>query len=143
MSHVDLIYRILSVIFPVFSIVLIGYFYSRRYKIDMATGNRINIDVFVPMLIFDIMSTGSFALGDYSNLAFAGLLVVLGSGLLAWPVAQVFGYRWKTFLPPMMFNNSGNMGLQLYCWLLANRRCPQQWYCLFWKISCILRLVSK
>lgn len=124
MSHVDLIYRILSVIFPVFSIVLIGYFYSRRYKIDMATGNRINIDVFVPMLIFDIMSTGSFALGDYSNLAFAGLLVVLGSGLLAWPVAQVFGYRWKTFLPPMMFNNSGNMGLPVILLAFGKQALP-------------------
>lgn len=124
MSQVDLIYRILSIIIPVFSIVLIGYNYSRRYKIDMAASNRINIDVFVPMLIFDIMSTGNFAFGDYSTLAFAGLLVVLGSGLLAWPVAQLFGYRWKTFLPPMMFNNSGNMGLPIILLAFGKQALP-------------------
>ena len=31
--------------------------------------------------------------------------------IIAWPVARIFGYQWKTFVPPMMFNNSGNMGL--------------------------------
>ena len=124
MSHVDLIYRVLSVIFPVFSIILVGYVYSRRFKIDMSTSNRINIDVFVPMLIFDIMSTGDFIFGDYSSLAFAGLLVVLASGLLAWPIAKAFGYHWKTFLPPMMFNNSGNMGLPVILLAFGKQALP-------------------
>lgn len=124
MSHVDLIYRILSIIFPVFGIVLVGYVYSRRYKIDMANSNRINIDVFLPMLIFDTMSTGNFALGDYSSLAIAGLLVVLGSGLLAWPLGQLLGFQWKTFLPPMMFNNSGNMGLPIILLAFGKQALP-------------------
>jgi predicted permease len=78
MSHVDLIYRILSIIFPVFCIVLIGYGYSRKFNIDMAVSNRINIDIFVPLLIFGTMSSGNFALKDYGELTFAGLLVILG-----------------------------------------------------------------
>jgi predicted permease len=41
------------------------------------------------------------------------VLVVLGSGLLAWPVARMAGLQPRTFVPPMMFNNSGNMGLPL------------------------------
>ena len=39
--------------------------------------------------------------------------MVLGSGLLAWPVALLARYKLKTFIPPMMFSNSGNMGLPL------------------------------
>lgn len=39
--------------------------------------------------------------------------MVLGSGLLAWPLARLMGVEAKTFVPPMMFNNSGNMGLPL------------------------------
>ncbi len=90
----------------------------------MTASNRINIDVFVPMLIFDIMSSGNFALIEYSNLAFAGLLVIVGSGLLAWPVCRLFGYQWRTFLPPMMFSNSGNMGLPLILLAFGKQALP-------------------
>ena len=124
MSHVDLIYRILSIIFPVFCIVLVGYWYSRKSNIDMAASNRINIDVFVPMLIFGTMSSGNFSLSDYGELTFAGLLVVLGSGLVAWPVARIMNYRWKTFLPPMMFSNTGNMGLPLILLTFGEQALP-------------------
>jgi hypothetical protein len=39
--------------------------------------------------------------------------VVLGSGLLLWPVAHVLKLNIRTFLPPMMFKNSGNMGIPI------------------------------
>lgn len=40
-----------------------------------------------------------------------GVVVVLGSGLLAWPIARLSNNSTASFLPPMMFNNCGNMGL--------------------------------
>ena len=43
----------------------------------------------------------------------AGVAIVLGSGLIAWPIAKLAGLDPKTFVPPMMFNNCGNMGLPL------------------------------
>jgi len=39
--------------------------------------------------------------------------IVLGSGLLAWPVARILHVDYRTFVPPMMFNNCGNIGLPL------------------------------
>ena len=113
MQHLDLIYRIVTIIFPVFVIVAAGYIYSRRHKPDMSAGNRINMDVFTPALIIDIMSASDFSLANYVGLSGAGLLIMLGSGLIAWPAARVFGFQWKTFVPPMMFTNSGNMGVPL------------------------------
>jgi predicted permease len=114
MSQADLVYRIVAIIFPVFSIVVLGYLYARfRRDTDMASGNRLNMDVFVPALIFDTLSASDYALSDYLLLTIGGAVVVLGSGLIAWPVARLFGYQWKTFVPPMMFNNSGNMGVPL------------------------------
>jgi len=113
MQHLDLIYRIITIVFPVFAIVAAGYFYSRRHKPDMSAGNRINMDVFTPALILDIMSASDFSLVNYVGLAGAALLVMLGSGIIAWPIARVFGFQWKTFVPPMMFTNSGNMGVPL------------------------------
>ena len=114
MTDSDLIYRILAIIFPVFSIVVIGYLYARyRHDTDMSSGNRINMDIFTPALIFDYMSASEFAFADYAGLSFGCIAIVLGSGLLAWPVARMLGYQWKTLVPPMMFNNCGNMGLPL------------------------------
>jgi predicted permease len=113
MHQLDLLYRIVAVVFPIFSIVALGYIYSRYYRPDMSTGNRINMDVFTPALIFDIMSASDFELASYVSLAGAGSLVILGSGLIAWPLARLFDFQWKTFVPPMMFTNSGNMGVPL------------------------------
>ena len=39
--------------------------------------------------------------------------MVAGSGLLAWPFARLLHEDVRTFVPPMMFNNCGNMGLPL------------------------------
>ncbi|MEY2631451.1 MAG: hypothetical protein RIR00_105, partial [Pseudomonadota bacterium] len=45
--------------------------------------------------------------------ALGGFLVLATCGLLAWPVARLFGIPAKTLVPPMLFNNSGNIGLPL------------------------------
>ncbi len=114
MPQADLIYRIVAIIFPVFGIVAVGFLYARhRSDTDVSSGNRINMDVFTPALIFDSMSGSNFAPADYLYLSLGCLFVVLGSGAIAWPVARLMGYQWKTLVPPMMFNNCGNMGLPL------------------------------
>ena len=110
MHQVELIYRIVAIIFPVFGIVVIGYLYARyRSETDMSSGNHINMDVFIPALIFDTLSASA----DYLYLTLSGAVVVLGSAIVAWPAAKLMGYQWKIFVPPMMFNNSGNMGVPL------------------------------
>ncbi len=105
--------QIFSIVFPIFAIVLVGYLYGRRHAPDMAAANQLNLDIFVPALIFHVLSQKSFELEAYQELALASLLVVLGSGVLAWGVARLLNYEAKTFVPPMMFSNSGNMGLPL------------------------------
>jgi len=125
MSQVDLAYRIVAIIFPVFGIVTVGYLYAHfRRGTDMSSGNRINMEIFIPALIFDTLSAGDYALSDYLWLTLGGIFVVLGSGLVAWPVARLLGYQWKTFVPPMMFSNTGNMGLPLIILTFGNAALP-------------------
>lgn len=108
-----MIIKILSIIFPVFAIAGVGYLYGRYKKPDMAQINQMNMDLFLPALIFSALASKSFDLTLYGDLALAGIAVILGSGLLAWPFVRLLKVDYKTFLPPMMFNNSGNMGLPL------------------------------
>lgn len=105
--------RILSIVFPIFIIVMIGFTYGRKRKPDMTAANGLNMAVFLPALIFSALAGKTFNLADNAALALGAVVVVVGSGLLAWPLARALGYAPKTFVPPVMFNNAGNMGLPL------------------------------
>ncbi|HZQ63223.1 MAG TPA: AEC family transporter [Casimicrobiaceae bacterium] len=105
--------RILGIILPVFTIVALGFFYARRVKPDMTPVNRISMTVLAPALIFSALASKSFNVAEHGWLMLGSLGVVLGSGLLAWPVARALKVDSRTFVPPMMFNNCGNMGLPL------------------------------
>jgi predicted permease len=106
--------RVATIVLPIFAIVALGYLYARRKQPQMAAVNQINMDVFIPALIFYVLSRREFSLDAYVDLALAGIVVVLGSGLLAYPVARKIGCDWRTFVPPMMFTNYGNLGLPLF-----------------------------
>lgn len=109
--------RIVSIILPVFIIVAAGYLYARlrgeTVKADMTAVNRISMDVLCPLLVFTAMAGKDFDLVNNGALILAGAAISLGSGLLAWPVARLLGYDARSLVPPMMYNNCGNMGLPL------------------------------
>ena len=116
--------RIIAIIFPIFAIVGAGYVYARYKKPDMAFANQLNMDVFVPALVFAALASKDFDLMANWKLAIGALAVVLGSGLIAWPVARLMKVDTRTLLPPMMFNNSGNMGLPLMVLAFGEKALP-------------------
>jgi predicted permease len=109
----ELLARIADVIVPVFLIVAIGYGYARRKVPDMSVFNRIALDVLAPVLVYSALAAKDFHLADHVPLLIGGTVLILGSGLLAWPVARLFGAQPRTLVPVVMFNNCGNMGLPL------------------------------
>jgi len=108
-----MIYQIISILFPVLCAGSIGYIYAKFQKINIEDTNKINLDVFVPILIFyaiieklpSISILGYFSLGAF--------IIVLGSGIVVYPIAKYFKININAFLPTMMFNNSINLGLPL------------------------------
>src|SRR6266496_5032696 len=105
--------RILGIFLPVLLVIALGFAYARRAKPDMAWVNRINMNVLAPALIFSALAAKDFDLVANRLLILGSIGVVLGSGLLAWPFARLLHEDRRTFVPPMMFNNCGNMGLPL------------------------------
>ncbi|MGL4232197.1 MAG: AEC family transporter [Casimicrobium sp.] len=105
--------RIAEIVLPVLLIIVLGYALGRAWKPDMRVMNRFNLDVFGPFLVLAYLSDKSVDLVSLWPLAVASIIVVLGSGILAWPFAKLAGESPRTFVPPMMFNNCGNMGLPL------------------------------
>jgi hypothetical protein len=105
--------RILGIILPVFSVIAVGWLYARRARPDLAWVNRINMTVLAPALVFSALASKDFDVAANVPLIAGGIGVVLGSGLLAWPFAKLLHQDHRTWVPPMMFNNCGNMGLPL------------------------------
>ena len=116
--------QIFTIIFPLFAIVSIGFFYGRKHAPDMVSANQLNLDIFVPALILHVLADKSFQVDTYSQLAIGGAFVVIFSGFLAWPVAKLMGFNVKTFVPPMMFSNSGNIGLPLALFAFGEQALP-------------------
>ena len=109
----ELLSRIADVIIPVFLIVAVGYGYARRKAPDMAVFNRIALDVLAPVLVYSALASKDFRITEHLPLLIGGTVLILGGGLLAWPVAKLFGAQPRTLVPVVMFNNCGNMGLPL------------------------------
>ena len=105
--------RIVAIVFPLFAIVFFGWLYGRKKQPDMAFANQLNMEVFVPALVFAAMADKSFDLAANWGLAVGAVVGVVGSGLAGWGLARLLGSAPKTFVPPMMFNNCGNLGLPL------------------------------
>ena len=105
--------RIVEILFPLFAITALGYLVGRRMKPDLAQANKLNMDVFVPALVFAALANKAFDISAFLPLVVAVSLIVVGSGLVAWALARALGMQPKTLVPPIMFNNCGNLGLPL------------------------------
>ena len=105
--------RIVAILFPLFAITSVGFIVGRRLRPDLSQANKLNMDVFVPALIFGALANKSFQIMEYLPLLGATAVAVFGSGQLGWGVARALGVAPRTFVPPMMFNNCGNLGLPL------------------------------
>ena len=105
--------RIVGIIFPVFACAGLGVFYGWRFRPDMNVVNKLNMDVFAPLLVFWALMDKPFNFAAYTGLGIGGVVAILAPGILLLPFVLFFRINLKTFLPPMMFNNSGNMGLPL------------------------------
>lgn len=119
-----MLYRILEITVPVFGIVLISFVYGRWRPVDMAGANRLNLVLFIPALIFYALTErtgGDFELGQA---ALGTAVIVVGSGLLAWPLARLWGWEPRTLVPTSMFNNCGNMGIPLAVFAFGEQALP-------------------
>ena len=108
-----MLWRIAGIIFPVFAAAGIGWLYARWKRPDLASLNQVNMEVLAPLLVFWALAAKPFTAAEFLDLTLGGVAVVLGSGLLLLPLVPLLRVQAKTFLPPMMFTNTGNMGIPL------------------------------
>ena len=116
--------RIFDIVFPIFAIVALGYTYGKIKHSNMDAVNHMIMDVFVPALVFAKLANSDFNLGEYIPLALGSVIIMLGSGLVLWPIVKYSSVQSKTFIPPMMFSNAANIGLPLQVLAFGEQALP-------------------
>ncbi len=105
--------RIFEITFPIFSIVGVGLVYGYFFHPDMTLPNRINMDIFIPALLFSVLTDKAKEADLFGALGLGVSLIILLSGLVSWPLAKALKIDFKTLSPPLMFSNAANLGLPL------------------------------
>ncbi len=113
----EILLKVIHIIVPVFSVVLVGYVYARsnpaQAKAQMQPVNQLVTSVLAPLMMLGVTAQKSFDVMDNLPLIWAGLWVMAGAVLSAYVVAKLFRIDVKTIVPTNLYNNCGNMGLPL------------------------------
>ena len=124
MTNELIIDRILRSVIPVLIVVMIGYIYGRWRKPDMSVINKLCMELLVPILIFSVLAGKNVQLEEYVTLAFGVACIILGCGLITWLLCLLFKIESKTFVPPMMFTNTGNLAFPLVLLAFGQQAMP-------------------
>lgn len=116
--------QILHITVPVFAVALLGFLYGRLGRGDMEAANQVNMGLFVPALLFYVLSEKVPNLSGVTDMALGALIIVIGSGLLALPLARITGVPPRALLPSLMFRNGGNLGLPLAALAFGEDKLP-------------------
>ena len=71
------------------------------------------MELLVPILIFSVLAGKNVQLAEYVTLALGVGCVIVGCGLITWLLCLLIKIESKTFVPPMMFTNTGNLAFPL------------------------------
>jgi predicted permease len=104
----------IDIIGPIALITMIGYFLGKSsVALETRTLSNVVILVATPALIFHSLTSVAVTRETIGMMSGAALLCVSISGVLGLLVLLASGGAVRSFLPPLMFPNSGNMGLPL------------------------------
>ncbi|MBE8570585.1 AEC family transporter [Vibrio alginolyticus] len=104
---------VIGILFPLFSLVAMGYGIGRWIKMDFLPINRINMDMFLPALVFSSVGTMPLDMTQVPLLS-ASLVAIFIPGLLMVPICRLFKLPYKVWAPPHMFRNSANLAIPLF-----------------------------
>lgn len=109
-----LILTVLEIVAPVGLLGAIGFLWVKlghEYRIEFIT--RLSMTLSVPALIFTALMKTRI---DPAALTMLTLAAIVAYGVLTavfWAILQLTGMPRRTYLPPLIFGNTGNVGLPL------------------------------
>lgn len=106
--------HVLSIVFPVFSIIGLGYLFARLRRIDLEPLIEVLLYITIPALIISSLIKRGLIFGELFIVSISALGVVLGTGLMGFLyLSAIKRKELRGFYLPTMFMNSGNMAFPL------------------------------
>lgn len=103
-----------SVIAPIFAMALIGFAWAKSgARFDAHTATTFASTIGMPCLLIDRFTGLQIDPAALFQVAFAGVLCVVLAAIGAYALVRLAGLDAKTFAPPLVFANWGNLGLPL------------------------------
>lgn len=115
--------QVVRILFPVMALAIVGYAIGRWLKPDFQPINRINMDAFLPALVFSSLSSMPLSVQEIPLIS-ASLISVLIPGLLMIPICKLGGWNFKAWAPLHMFRNSGNLAIPLFTYTFGEAALP-------------------
>lgn len=110
----NLVLTVLEITAPVFLLALVGFAWVRlgfEYRVEFVT--RLAMTLAVPCLIFTALMQTQIDPAALSLVSLAALLAYGGVLAVFWIVVLVLRLDRRTYLAPLVFGNTGNVGLPL------------------------------
>lgn len=105
---------VMEIVAPVFLLAAIGFVWARRgldFRLEFVT--RLTMTLSVPCLIFVALMRTDLPPQALADLSLAALVTYVGVGVMTLAVLNIAGLQLRTFLAPLVFGNTGNLGLPL------------------------------
>lgn len=110
----NLILTVLEIIAPVFLLGLVGFVWQRLdfdYRVQFVT--RMAMTLSVPCLIFTALMQTEIDPAGLLTLTLAALTSYVAVSIAVLALLRVLGLEFRTFWHPLVFGNTGNIGLPL------------------------------
>jgi predicted permease len=111
---VNLVVTVLEIVAPVFLLAAVGFTWVKlgfEYRIEFVT--RLAMTLAVPCLVFVALMQADMDPSAIANLSLATLVAYAGVTIAFWVLVWVTGLNRRTYLAPLIFGNTGNLGLPL------------------------------
>ncbi|MFN3844406.1 MAG: AEC family transporter [Paracoccaceae bacterium] len=109
-----LILTVLEIVAPLGLLGAIGYLWVKtghEYRMEFIT--RLSMTLSVPALIFTALMKTELDPGALTAVTLAAVVAYGALTLILWVMVKVLGLERRTYLAPMIFGNTGNVGLPL------------------------------
>ena len=130
----DILIKLLDVLFPVFLVIGIGYWYGKKDpKFDTKFITTFAGNVGLPAIIFYSLTTTNMSLELFLRFSYYITLYVLFFAVIGIITLKILNKDIYRLLPPLILPNTGNMGMPLCLvqysslWSLQNWSYRQKW----------------
>jgi malate permease and related proteins len=113
-QSVNLVLTVLQVVAPVGILALVGYVWVKagfEYRMEFVT--RLSMTLAVPCLIFTALMKTKIDPTALTNVLLASIVAYGVLTVLFWAFTAMTGLDRRTYLAPLIFGNTGNLGLPL------------------------------